>query len=113
MSIVLPADRSEMKTTSIRFPDEVYESIQREASVLGASINSYLMTLIHLGRIAMGYEGMSGNEDQDQANQGQSSIHLLKLPNAIISQDLDLGIERAPISGCDEFQLIENIRWQP
>lgn len=31
-----------MKVTSIRFPDEVYDAVQREAYEVGASINSYL-----------------------------------------------------------------------
>ena len=60
-----------MKVTTVRFPDEVYDAVQHEAYEVGASINSYLMTLIHLGRKTMNHAGMIENEDQDRANQDQ------------------------------------------
>lgn len=68
-----------MKVTTVRFPDEVYDAVQREAYEVGASINSYLMTLIHLGRKTMNCAGTIENECQDQTNQdqsGHSSIHI-------------------------------------
>lgn len=39
-----------MKAVTVRFPEEVFEDIQKEAYKIGSSVNSYLMVLLHHGR---------------------------------------------------------------
>lgn len=48
-----------MKPVTIRFPEDVFEGIQREAYEIGASVNSYLMVLLHHGRKVVNAEAVT------------------------------------------------------
>lgn len=41
---------NDIKQLTIRLPENVFEDTKKEAEECGASHNSYLMMLIHLGR---------------------------------------------------------------